>query len=296
MTRKIALRATLGVVVFALAAVGVVGWIGSERALHPSYYHYDWSLASYPDLHPQAIEVNSSTGVKLEGRFFPGSDHALIILASGYGDTQDQMIPIAEFLHNAGFNTLTYNMRARTPSGGEFVTLGQLEQQDLISVVNAAAKRSDVDPGRIGVLGISMGASAAVLAAARDQQIRAVVDDCGFSDAPGVITSSFEHFIHLPPMPFAPVTIWIASARAGIDVNGIRPMDVIGRISPRPILIIHGLADKVIPVDHSKRNFAAAGEPKELWLVPGAGHGQSHTVQRAAYEKKVIAFFQAALH
>lgn len=296
MFRKALVRAVAPLVALSVLALGGVGWVGSERALHPHYYQYKWSLSSFPDLQPEKIEIHSSTGVTLSGRFFPASRRALIILVSGYGDTQDQMLPFADFLHRAGFSTMTFNMRARATSGGEYVTLGVLEQKDLISVVNYAISRRDVDPERIGVLGISMGGATVILAAAQDPVIRAVVDDCGFSDAPRVVAASFEHFIHLPAFPFAPITVWIASQRAGIDINAVRPMDVIGRISPRPVFIVHGLADRVVPPDNSRRNFDAARQPKELWLVPDAAHGQAHTVAKAEYERRVIAFFNSALN
>jgi dipeptidyl aminopeptidase/acylaminoacyl peptidase len=296
MVRKLVARSVGAFIILSVLALGGIGWVGSERALHPGYYHYKWSLASYPDLHPEEIDFRSSTGVVLKGRFFHGVSRQLIVLVSGYGDTQDQMLPFAEFLTRAGFSALTYNTRARATSGGEYVTLGVLEQSDLISAVTYATGRPDVDPRRIGVLGISLGGATAILAAARDKRIQAVVDDCGFSDAPRVIAASFEHFIHLPAFPFAPITIWIASARAGIDVDGVRPMDVIARISPRPVFIIHGTADYVVPLDNSRRNFAEAQEPKELWLVPGARHGQAHTVAKADYEKRVVDFFRTALN
>ena len=295
MIRKILRWGLILLCVSAVVLLGAVGWVGSERALKPQYYHYKWSLSSFPNLHAEQIKVQSITGVELAGRFFAGNGRPLVILANGYGDTQDQVLPFADFLHKAGFNVLTFNMRGRGDSGGEYVTLGVLEQLDLISVLNYAAKRPEVDPQRIGVLGISMGGATAILAAAQDSRIKAIVDDCGFSDAPGVIAASFEHFIHLPAYPFAPITVWIASQRANIDVASVRPMDVIGHISPRPVLIIHGLADYVVPVDNSQRNFNSAHQPKELWLVPGAGHGQAHTIARAEYERKVDAFFNSAL-
>jgi cephalosporin-C deacetylase-like acetyl esterase len=124
------------------------------------------------------------------------------------------MLPFAEFLRRSGFSVLTFNSRARATSGGEYVTLGALEQKDLISIVDFAAHRPEVDPGRIGVLGISLG---------------------------GATAASFQHFIHLRATPFAPITVWIAGHRAGIDMDRVRPVDVIGQISPRPILSIHGL-------------------------------------------------------
>ena len=295
MFRKVAVRLTAVLLLLALVAAGAVGWVGSERALHPGYYKYDWSLASFHDLRPEAVHIHSSTGIDLQGRFFAGQNRELVVLASGYGDTQDQMLPFAEFLHRSGFNVLTFNSRARATSGGEYVTVGALEPRDLISVVDFAAHRPEVDPDRIGVLGVSLGGATVILGAAADKQIRAVVDDCGFSDASSAIAASFQHFIHLPPMPFAPITVWIASYRAGIDVARVRPVDVIAQISPRPILIIHGLDDYVVPIANSERNFAAAREPKELWLVRGAKHAQSHTVEKEQYEQKVVNFFTSAL-
>lgn len=295
MFRKVLLWLLLPLCLLAIVLLGGVGWIGSERALHPRYYRYKSTLADFPELHPQPVQFRSSTGVNLVGRFFLGVEKTTIILANGYGDTEQQMLPIADFLHKAGFSVFTYDMRARGQSGGEYVTLGVLEQKDLVSTVSYVASRGDVASGRIGVLGISMGGATAILAAAQDQRIKAVVDDCGFSDAPRVIAASFEHFIHLPAFPFAPVTVWIAEERAGIDVKLARPMDVVARISPRPILIIHGEADFVVPVENSRRNFAAAREPKQLWLVPGAKHGQAHTVAKAEYEKRVDEFFKGAL-
>jgi uncharacterized protein len=294
--RKILLRSVIGLILLSLVCLAAIGWVGSERALHPDYHHYDWSLATYPDLHPEHIQVQAAGKIVLDGRFFHGARPALVILASGYGDSQDQMLPIAAFLYRAGFSVLTFDSRARKPSGGEYVTLGVLEQQDLISLVSYAAGRKDVDPKRIGVLGISMGGAVAILAAAKDQRIGAVVDDCGFSDAPRVIDAAFETFIHLPAFPFAPITIGIANARADIDVYKVRPVDVISEISPRPVLIIHQKDDQVVPSANSVRNFAAARQPKELWLVPGTGHGRAHTAAKSEYESKVTHFFEAAIH
>jgi uncharacterized protein len=175
------------------------------------------------------------------------------------------------------------------------VTLGALEQNDVVSVVSYAVGRKDVDANRIGILGISMGGASAILAAAKDQRIRAVVDDSGFSDATRVIAAGFEHFIHLPAFPFAPITVAIADARAGIDVTRVRPVDVIAEISPRPLLIIHEQGDLVVPPENSLRNFAAAQQPKQLWLVPGSGHAEAQTIVQSEYQSRVTSFFAGAL-
>src|ERR1700691_82320 len=101
MVRRIALWCLAGLVLLSLVSLGVIGWIGSERAVHPAYGRYQWSLNTFPDLHPEHIQVRSVDNILLDGRFFRGPRPSLIILASGYGDTQDQMLSIAEFLHHA---------------------------------------------------------------------------------------------------------------------------------------------------------------------------------------------------
>jgi dipeptidyl aminopeptidase/acylaminoacyl peptidase len=279
----------------ALAILLGVAWVGSERALRPRGNTYPWCLTDFPGLAPEEVRVSSSTGITIAGRFFPGQRPATIVLSNGYGEKQDQMLPLADLLTRAGFSVFTYDMRSRGRSDGRYVTLGALEQADLVSVVDYLSSRPDVDAARIGAYGLSLGASVSVMAAARDPRIRAIVADCGFSDAPGIVSSSFEHFIGLPSWPFGPVTVKLAERRAGVSIHDARPVDVVGAISPRPLLLIHGTEDIPVPPENSQCLFNHAGEPKELWWVPGAGHAQSRDVAGPAYDRRVIAFFEATL-
>src|SRR5437763_2698906 len=207
------------VLVLAVAVLGTVGWIGSERAIHPHAVTYTWRLTDYPNLRPQNVTFISRTGLKIAARFFRGRSHATIILSHGYGDNQNQMPPWADFLNKAGYTVLTYDMRDRGRSGGNAVTLGALEQYDLISAVDYVMSRRDVDRARIGALGVSLGGATAILAAAQDRRIKAVVDDCGFADAPTAIANGFEYYIHLPAFPFSLIAVRIAEWRAGVDVE-----------------------------------------------------------------------------
>ena len=285
----------VALVLLPLAAVLLIAWSAARQALRPGPPHYDWSLADFPELPCEPVRLPGAGGVELAGRFFPGASPATIVLSHGYGDTQDQMLPWAKFLHRAGFSVFSYDMRHRGQSGGRYVTLGALEQHDLAAVIDYLATRPDVDPARIGALGVSLGGSTTILAAARDARIRAVVDDCGFGDAPSVIAASFERFVHLPRFPFAPLTVRLAEWRAGVSVHTVRPVDVVGRLSPRPLLIIHGTADIHVPPEHGEALFAAAGEPKELWRVPEVAHAEARQDSTAAYERRVVDFFARAL-
>jgi len=293
--KSVARIAAIGFLPALIVLLAGVGWVGSERAIHPAARHYATTLADYPDLHPSEIRFPSRTRITIAATFFPGARRAVIVLSHGYGDNQAQMLPFAAFLHGAGYSVLTYDMRSRGRSGGDAVTLGALEPLDLISAVDYLTTRADVDGGKIGALGLSLGGSTTLLATANDTRIKAIVDDSGFSDAPAVIESSFEHFIGLPAFPFAPITMAIVGWRTGIDATRIRPVDVVARIAPRPLLIIHCMGDRVVPPVNSERNFQAAGEPKSIWRIPTGGHAKGHAVARREYERRVIEFFDQSL-
>lgn len=294
--RRLIVLILLGLAGSLTALLGVTGWIGSERAIHPGVKHYSWGLADYPDLHPEEVTFESRrTNTRIAGSFFRGARLAIVVLSHGYGDTQEQMLPYTEFLHRAGFTVFTYDMRNRGRSGGEAVTLGALESLDLIAAIDYLSTRKDLDPGKIGALGVSLGASTTILAAADDLRIKAIVDDSGFSEAPGVIASSFEHFIGLPAFPFAPVTVAIAESRAGVDLRRVRPVDAVSRVSPRPLFVIYCMGDRSVPPIHSERIFAAAKDPKQIWRIPTGGHIDGHVVARAEYERRVAEFFDTSL-
>ncbi|MDP9375112.1 MAG: S9 family peptidase [Chloroflexota bacterium] len=104
-----------------------------------------------------------------------------------------------------------------------------------------------MDRERLGALGVSLGGAVTVLAAARDPRLKAVVDDCGFGDVASATATAYEHFIGLPAFPFAPISVRISEWRTGQRVSAARPIDVVGRLGPRPLLIIHGLADRQVP-------------------------------------------------
>ena len=192
---RIFVRAVVVLLALCVAGLLAIGWQASTKAIHPAAARHR-GLDQFPALHAaQGVTIHSRTGADLAATFFAGSKRAAVILSHGYGDNQNQMLPYAEFLNRDGFSVLIYDMRNRGRSTGDAVTLGALEQTDLISAVDYITSRPEIDTNRIGALGVSLGGSATLLAAAADPRIKAVVDDSGFSDAPNVIAR--------PPAPAA---------------------------------------------------------------------------------------------
>ena len=281
------------IVLVAGALVGL-GWEASGRAIHPGCGTYEWTARDFPALEAEEVVVESSTGARLAGRFFHGREDATIVLLHGYGGNQDELLPLADQLHDAGYSIFTYDQRGCGGSTGE-VTFGAREQDDLVSVVDYLASRPDVDAERLGAFGYSMGGATAIMTAAREPRIKGVVADSAWSDVHAWLKPSVkDSFVH-PRDRFTALSLQLAELRTGIDLDDLRPADVIGRISPRPVLLVHGRADEVVPAAEAERNHGAAQEPKELVLVSGAGHGDTIAPGGASLRGHVRHFFRRAL-
>jgi fermentation-respiration switch protein FrsA (DUF1100 family) len=295
LARRIALLAAGAVLTIALGLV-VLAWRASDALMDSPPAHYAWTLRSYPALARVAepLTVHSRTGVVLTGRFFPGRSEATIVLSHGYGGDQDEMLPVASMLHAAGFTVVTYNERGRDGSGGQG-TWGALETIDLRSVIDTVARHPSVDPGAIGELGFSIGSDITILEAARDRRIKAVVAVASWPSLSGYMRTGLGDILLKPTAMFSPLSLELLELRTGADLGAVRPGAVIGAISPRPILLIQGLADTDVLPRFGERNFALARAPKQLWLVPGEGHERTVQPGGAASSPRVGAFFVHAL-
>jgi dipeptidyl aminopeptidase/acylaminoacyl peptidase len=289
--------AALAVLVLLLAVAAALvafAWRASNDAVGRGVGAYDWTLADYPGLQPEEVKVKSRTGVELAARFFPGRSRATIVLSHGYSGTQDELLPVASALHEAGFSVFSYDLRGCGGSGGE-ITFGDRERDDLRSVVDYVASRDDVDAEKIGALGYSMGAATTLMTAAHDGRIKAVVADSGWSDVYSWLRpKALDVFVH-PRHRFTPLSMMLIEWRTGVDFDDLKPVREIGAIAPRPLLLIHGTADDSVLPGDSDENFAAAREPKELWRIDGAGHGETLEPGGPTSSRRVVEFFQRAL-
>jgi fermentation-respiration switch protein FrsA (DUF1100 family) len=143
-----------------------------------------------------------------------------------------------------------------------------------------------------------MGAATLLLAAAQEPAIRAVVADSAYADALPLLEREIPKRSGLPSW-FTPGVLRAAQIMYAINYSAIRPVDVIAKIAPRPILLIQGADDTYVPPSDMAALAEAAskgsGAQVESWLVPGATHVQSFHVAGKAYVDKVTAFFTTNL-
>lgn len=196
--------------------------------------------------------------------------------------------PLIVALQQRGFAVLMLDLRGHGRSGDAHFSFGLNERRDVEGAVDWL-QANGIAAGRIGVLGVSMGAASSTLAAAEEPAIGALVADSGYAAILPIIRQEWGSASHLPGF-FLPSTLLMARMMYGYDLGTARPVDVIGTIAPRPVLIIHGTADTLIPIANADA-LQAADPAAELWKVEGATHGQSITVAGAAYVQRVAAFF-----
>ncbi len=242
----------------------------------------------------QEVAFPSGDGTALRGWLIPGGP-AAVVVAHGHGGSKGQVLDYARFLRErGGYTVLLFDFRASGQSDGEKVTLGFYERQDVLGALDFLSRQSGLDSHRIGGLGLSMGAAALLLLGPDAQRLRGIVADSSFTDGQSLV-SHFDRWFHLPSWPFSVTVPWAIERFAGLAPRDVAPVKTAASIAPTPLFIIHGSDDQGIPATDAVAIHAAAGEPKQLWIVPGAEHGAALAVAGEEYKQRVLAFFRSTL-
>lgn len=247
------------------------------------------------DLPFEAVTFHSH-GVPLRGWFIPSKGNPAppptVILAHSWSYNAGQMLPLARALHLAGFAVLLYNARGHGDSGKDGPITILKFAEDLIAAVDYLMGRSDVDAARLGAVGHSLGASAAIVAASTEPRLRAVVSSAAFAD-PETLTADFLRALHVPRWPFLWLICRFIERWLGARMREVAPRNRIGQIHA-PLLLIHGESDRFIPSSNmSILSERARREQVENWLVAGRGH--SDVIRHPDFDSRVVGFLKKHL-
>src|SRR6266545_4949136 len=212
-----------------------------------------------------------------------------IIVSGGHKGQRAGVLGICVALWRKDFNVITYSYRGYPGSDRAPITMGVREVQELQAVIAFARKR--VKGARIGLLGYSMGAVVSLLGAAGEPGVQALVLDSPFSDLRTIMVENVRRTTRLPGTPF----VWLAGLmlrmRTGIRVSECSPREVLSSLEQRPLFFIHGGADDITSVNHSRRLYDAYRGPREIWIVQGAPHTGAYAADRSLYVERVAGFF-----
>ncbi len=284
-----------------------VAWILFYTAIAYPYF------LSYMQIHPprrqgrsdpeQALQLEYSNvswrsfdGTTLRGWFVPAGDsERTAIVCHGVMDSKNGMMSFVQALHEGGYNVLAFDARGHGESDRWTVTYGAHESRDIIAGVDYLESAHPDSAKHVVGVGWSMGAASLILATARDPRIEAL-----HIDAPYANTSDMTR--HITEQIPALLRGWsyysglvIGSFETGTNLFHFNTTDAVARITPRPVMIVHGTQDRVVPFEQGEMVFAAAKDPKSFHAVQGAGHCQTIAFEGRRYTDRMIEFLDDAL-
>lgn len=232
--------------------------------------------------------LTTSDGERLSARFLPGSGDVCVVLAHGFSvsTSRPALRRVAELLARHA-SVLAYDARGHGGSTGR-TTLGDREVLDVDAAV-AAARAAGHE--RVVTCGWSMGGAAVIRHAALRGERVADHEVASPPDAVVAVSTTSRWSVRqsaTAPMrrlhrvvetragrAYARRVMRTRISAAGWDPLPAAPVDLVGRVAPLPLLVVHGDRDAYFPVAHSHALAAAAGDPAELWVEEGFGHGEA---------------------
>ena len=226
-------------------------------------------------------------GLELHGWLLPAKGSPLGTILHLHGNAENISTHFAgvAWMPARGFNVFVFDYRGYGASEGQPTLDGV--QKDIDAAMKALLARTDIEKDGIVVYGQSLGGALAVYNVAHSPfraHVRALVIESAFSDYVGIAREKFAD--HWLTWPFQ----WLPSLTVDDRFN---PLPEIKKVSPIPLLILQGERDAIVPAHHGRQLYDTALEPKQLWIVPGAGHIQA--MRQDVQRDRLVAYLREAL-
>lgn len=242
----------------------------------------------------EEVELTTKDGVTIRGWYLPSQNRAAVILVHPMAANRLATMEHALMFADHGYGVLMIDLRVHGDSGGDLLTFGGEEYLDVSAAVDYALARPDLDPQRIGVMGLSLGASASILSGARDKRLAAVA-----ADAPGATVfkdwAKPETAYDSLYVPFDRMFFFYLHRIDGVS-DPLSITDAVAQVSPRPLLLIGGMSGgSTLEKRSIEQYFAAAHEPKQKLILPDTPHISGLATHPLEYEETVVRFFDTWL-
>jgi fermentation-respiration switch protein FrsA (DUF1100 family) len=282
---RIAIAIVLSLVITFAGTLVLFSYQQTQDYLHPARQRVSEELLNTYGIEHQKVELTTEDNVKLAAWYTPPQNGAVILVAHGYGDRRSEDYYL--LFTQKGYGVLSWDFRAHGESGGDFSSLGYYEVLDAKAALDFALAQPGVE--HIGAWGGSMGAVTMIRAAAQYSEIEALVADSPFA------TLEDEMNLRVTLSAMRPLIRFFAERATGVSFDTVQPVDEIAKISPRPVFLIQGMEDAMVPLDSAQRLYDAAREPRQLWLEEGIGHLGIFIEHKVKYTQRVIGFFDEYL-
>lgn len=318
------LRGLAAMVAILALFYAVAGYLGSADMFgaHPRWRGMNKGPRDF-GLSAETVSFESTDGIHLKAWWLPASrpSRAAVIIAHGIDHTRQVMLPRAAFLVAAGYNVLLPDLRGHGESGGSIVSPGFLEARDILGGIRYIRSRRDNEP--IGLLGLSYGAVASLIATAESPAVAAVISDGAFVSGKQLSEDISRHYLqNSRTNPFLRALFLVSSVpgvagatslvyylrsgtNLGPDLLSVLPWaSRLGQRTVRhlggalcaserslPVLAISGGRDWIAPTSGACSILAAIpGNRKELLVIPGAVHDTTYSTSPELYGSTVLSF------
>ena len=221
----------------------------------------------------EKVSIHSRDGLKLTGRYYQMDPKApVVILFHGYrGSAVKDSVGGFNVSKSMGYNILIVDERSHGDSEGRTITMGIKERYDCLDWIHYVTERFGQEK-KIMIMGLSMGAATVLMASELDlpENVKGIVADCGYSNVKEMVIR-VAGFMHFPAKIIYPFARLSARIYGGFDPDETSPASAL-RNCKIPVLLIHGEADELVPVEMSWENYHACGSEKEILIVPKANH------------------------
>ena len=237
---------------------------------------------------PEDVSFTTSDGLRLEGWFVPSRNGATVIAFPGRSGPQKH----ARMLVSHGYGVLLFDRRGEGASDGDPNVFGWAGDRDLHAAAAYLRSRPDVDPERIGAIGLSVGGEMLIHAAAHSDAFKAIVSEGASGQS---VRDQFNNTSTFDAITgYAPVTAATAVFTSTLPPPSLK--SEVEKIAPTAVFFVYGEHGQGgTEEEPNKRFYAAAREPKQLWEVPNGQHIAGITTEPAEYERRVIGFFDRTL-
>jgi dienelactone hydrolase len=287
---KIALAVLTGVLVLLTA---VACWVFSGMVLSPKVnctvqHHVYCESPAQVKLAFDDVALTTSDGVNLNAWWMPapGAKKA-IVFVHGHGGTRAEGLRFATALHAAGYHLLALDLRR---NHGQYASMGYHERKDVRAAVDWVLQHKGVES--VALMGFSMGAATSILAMAEDPRIQAGLFSSPYASTLDVLSQAAQRDFGIPYYPLIPLVGAVIDWRGNMKIGETVPEAVISSIAPRPVMLYHCEIDRTTDASHSRRLFAAAKEPKGLWIAPCDKHEQIWNALPKEAEARTVEFFK----
>ncbi len=238
------------------------------------------------------ILIQSQSGSTIHAWLHSSKDPVgSILLLHGIHADRRSMVKRAKFLVLNSYNVLLIDFQAHGESTGNHITMGHLESMDVVSSVNFLQTRFPKQS--VGVLGSSLGGASIVLAKFTKPPNAMVLEQV-FADVETAVNNRLTLRFGSFGSTLSPLLTYQIQPLLGVSIRRISPIEHIRKIQA-PTLLIYGSADKRATPAEGKSLFSLSPEPKEFWLIDGAGHVDLHQYVGNEYEQRILSFFSKHL-